>query len=180
MNVRHRSHVMQFHVIEPEVAGGWGDNIAVDRSVEPLRIKHLHYQFDGWLGDDLLTTHPVYICTEQVAAALQAESFSGFELTDVEVSCSSQFRELFPNRKLPSFRWLQITGEAERDDFGLRDKQLVVSERALSCFRSFSLKQARVRTVAEFEWNPGKHTDELFAEARAFAAELRRRRELKT
>ena len=170
---------MPFHVIEPEVAGGWGDNIIVDRSVEPVRVEHLHYQFDGWLGDDLLTTHPVYICTEQVAAALQAGRFSGVELADVEVSRSSQFLELHPSRALPVFRWLKVTGKAERDDFGLRDRHLVVSDRAMSCLNSFSLKQARVYTVAEFAWDPGKHTDQLFADAKRMADELRRQRGLK-
>ena len=169
---------MQFYVIEPEVAGGWGDHIVVDRSVEPARVEHLHYQFDGWLGDELLTTDPVYICTERVAAALQAGTLSGFRLAEVEVSCSSQFRELHPHRTLPPFRWLQVTGQAERNDFGLREGHLVVSDRALSCLRSFSLTQARVRTVAEFEWDPAKHTEQLFAEAKARMDEMMKQRGL--
>jgi hypothetical protein len=170
---------MQFYVVEPEVAGGWGDNIIVDRSVEPVRVEHLHYQFEGWLGDELLTTHPVYICTERVAAALQAGGFSGFGFSEVEVSRSSQFEELHPGRRLRPFRWLKVTGEAERDDFGLRGGHLVVSERALSCLRAFSLIHARIRTVGEFEWDPEKHTDQLFAEAKAWADEMRRQREVK-
>jgi hypothetical protein len=35
--------------------------------------------------------------------------------------------------------------------------------------RSFPLTQARVRSVAEFEWDPQKHTGRLFAEAKAVA-----------
>src|SRR3954469_16036308 len=111
---------MKYYVVEPEVAGRWGDNIVLDHSVEPVRVERLHYQFDGWLGDELLASHPVYICTAQVGTALEAAGLSGFRLSDVEVSRSSQFRELHPGRKLPPFRWLQVRGEAERDDFGLR------------------------------------------------------------
>jgi hypothetical protein len=171
---------MQFYVVEPEVAGGWGKNIVVDRSVAPARVEHLHYHFDGWLGDELLTTSPVYICTERVAAALQAGKFSGFQLANVEISRSSQFRELYPHRTLPPFRWLQVTGEAERDDFGLRASRLVMSERALSCLRSFSLNQAAVFTVAEFKWDPAKRTEQLFDEAKSWVEEMKRQRDLKS
>ncbi len=167
---------MQFYVIESEVAGGWGDNIVVDRSVDPVRVERLHYQFDGWLGDELLTTHPVYICTARVGAALEAAGFSGFRLADLEISCSSQFKELYPDRTLPSFRWLQVTGSAELDDFGLRTGHLVVSDRALSCLRGFTLAQARVRAVGEFQWDPAKHTEQLFAEAKVWVDQLRRER----
>ena len=170
---------MQYYVIKPEVAGGWGEHIVVDRSVDPVQIKHLHYKFDGWLGDELLTTHPVYICTERVAAALQAGKLSGFKLADVEVSRSSQFQEVYPDRTIPPFRWLQVTGAAERDDFGLRAGHLVVSERGLSCLRSFTLSHADVDTVAEFEWDPDKYTEQLFAEARARVEEMKRQKGLK-
>ncbi len=51
-----RSRFMQFYVIEPEVAGGWGDSIVVYRSVDPVSVERIHYQFEGWLGDELLTT----------------------------------------------------------------------------------------------------------------------------
>lgn len=172
---------MQFYVIVPEVAGGWGKHMVVDRSVDPMRIEHLHYQFDGWLGDELLTTHPAYICTQRVADALSAARFSGFRLGDVEVTISSRFRELYPRRKLPPFRWLQIKGEPERDDFGLRSWRLVISERALACLRSFSLTQARVYTVAEFEWDPEKYAEKLIAEGvQTMGAQSQKRKRSKT
>ena len=41
-----------YYILEPEVAGGFGENVVYDPATR--HVEHLHYQFDGWLGDDLL------------------------------------------------------------------------------------------------------------------------------
>jgi hypothetical protein len=135
---------MKFYAVEPEVAGSWGENIKVDHSAEILRVEHLHYNFDGWLGDELLTTHPCFICTERVALALKEDRFSGFELSDVEITTSEQFNELYPSKTLPNFFWLKIIGTPKQDDFGTLQDILVVSEGALKCLKSFTLLHAEI------------------------------------
>ena len=55
-----------YYFIEPEVAGGWGGNTIADTSVHPPKISKLHYQFDGWLGDDLLESFPCFIVSESL------------------------------------------------------------------------------------------------------------------
>lgn len=40
---------MKYCVIEPEVAGGLGENTVIDQSVHPPKIARLHYNFEGWL-----------------------------------------------------------------------------------------------------------------------------------
>ena len=43
-----------FYVLEPEVAGGFGENTILTRTPGKSMLVHkLHYQFDGWLGDPL-------------------------------------------------------------------------------------------------------------------------------
>src|SRR5687768_14779041 len=106
---------MSYYVIEPEVAGGWGERTVADRSVDPVKVLRLHYEFEGWSGDDLLTSHPVFICTERLGGALEAAGLCGFHLADCEVTRSPQFEELHPRLTLPAFRWLQVNGVAERD-----------------------------------------------------------------
>ena len=164
---------MKFYVVEPEVAGGWGDNIKVDRSGNVPKVEHLHYQFEGWSGDELLTTHPCFICTERVAQTFTEKRLSGFQLAEMEVSTSEQFEELYPNKKLPKFYWLQITGAFEENDFGIRENKLVVSEKALECLKSFTLSQAEVFEVSQYEWNSEKRTEQMFERMRA---ELKRRK----
>jgi hypothetical protein len=137
---------MRFYKLDPEVAGGWGTNTEFTRTPgKPLVVHKLHYQFDGWLGDELLESSPCYIVTERLANAIRNQEFSGYELKAVEVSTSDQFRELYPDRQLPQFAWLGITGKAGVDDFGMdEDGRLVVSERAFGTLKATQLSNCEV------------------------------------
>lgn len=141
---------MTFYILDPEVAGGWGPNTEFTRIPgRRLVVNKLHYQFDGWLGDELLESSPCYIVTERLANAIQHHKLSGCELKAVEVSTSDQFRELYPLRRLPRFAWLDITGTAGVDDFGTNaDGRLVVSERALGTLKTTQLSNCE---VSEFD-----------------------------
>jgi hypothetical protein len=134
---------MTFTILEPEVAGGWGPRTVADRSVHPPRVERLHYEFAGWLGDDLLESFPCYVVTPSLAEALGAAQCTGFSLDDVLVTSTEEFRELYPGRKLPAFRWLKVHGVAGTDDFGhASDFRLVVSSRALAVLDEFQLQHA--------------------------------------
>ena len=134
-----------FYVLEPEVAGGWGEQTVADTSVHPPRVERLHYEFDGWLGDELLETFPCFVVSEGLAAALVRERLVGFSLADCMVSKSRQFEELHPGRELPAFKWLRPTGTPGREDFGLSpDHRLVVSEQARAVLEQFRLENCDV------------------------------------
>jgi hypothetical protein len=137
---------MSFYKLYPEVAGGWGPNTDFTRILgKSLVIRKFHYEFDGWLGDELLQSSPCYIVTERLANAIRNHELSGCELKAVEVSTSDVFRELYPDRQLPRFAWLVITGTAGEDDFGLdADGRLVVSERAYSTLKTRQLSNCEV------------------------------------
>jgi hypothetical protein len=132
-------------VLMPEVAGGLGDGTVIDRSTTPPIVSRLHYVMEGWLGDDLLETFPCYIVTERLGNALRSQSLSGIAFGSVQVSKSQQFEDLYPNRQLPKFFWLKVTGNAGRDDFGLSaDFNLVVSDHALGILRRFNLSNCEI------------------------------------
>lgn len=139
---------MPFYV-EPEVAGGLGERTVLDTAVHPPRVERLQYEFAGWLGDPLLESFPCFIATEPLAAALDAAHASGVRWAPVEVSLSEEFREQYPGREVPPFRWLRVTGAAGVDDFGLApDHRLVVSDRALAVLRDAGMQHA---VVEEFQ-----------------------------
>ena len=117
----------------------------MDRSIHPPVVKELHCEFDGWLGDALLETFPVFITTEHAMASLQAISATGVEFDSVEVTESGQFRELYPDRVLPSFVWIKPHGKAGGDDFGVSVKgRLVISERVLDVLTACGISNALV------------------------------------
>jgi hypothetical protein len=134
---------MKYFCLEPEVAGGLGQNTVLDRSVHPPIVRKLHHHFDGWLGDALLESFPCFIATEAARLVIEAARLTGVRFERAEVTASEQFRELYPGRTLPPFAWLVVSGKAGREDFGLaEDARLVVSETALEALRKLGVDHA--------------------------------------
>lgn len=78
--------------------------------------------------------------TDRCRRALEQSTLTGVGFEEVKVSKTAQFDELYPGRPLPLFWWLQVAGEACRDDFGLaRNGRLVVSEAALQLLKTLNL-----------------------------------------
>jgi len=134
-----------YYYIEPEVSGGFGEQTVIDATVHPPKISILHYLFDGWLGDELIESFPCFLVTEKIAKQIEHEGLSGASFDEVFISTSEQFKELYPNRELPSFRWLKITGKAGVDDFGIADDfRLVVSKRSLEILEQGQISNADI------------------------------------
>ena len=136
---------MKYYTLEPEVAGGLGPNTVLDHTRHPPLVFKLHYEFDVWLGDELLESFPCYIVTMRLATVFMEGHFTGAEIAPIEVTTSDCFHEFCPGVTLPTFVWLKVCGAAGCDDFGItQDNLLVVSERVLE---QLNLKHC---DVAEF------------------------------
>jgi hypothetical protein len=143
---------MKFFKLEPEVAGGLGQKTLMDTTVHPPSVSILEYQFDGWLGDDLLESFPCYIVTEKLKNLVQENSFAGYKFDDVIISTSDTFKELYPETDLPKFYWLKIDGKAGIDDVGFSESNyLIVSEIFLTTLLKVNLKNC---LVEEYQSNP--------------------------
>ena len=143
---------MRLYELEPEVAGGFGENTVVS-NLDNVRSKrerpivtHLHYEFSGWLGDEILETTPCFIVTESLADSIQKSELKGYNFADVETSITEEFEELYPETILPKFKrviplgFVEVSrntfGDWSGDDFCLSQKStLVVSEKALAVFK---------------------------------------------
>ena len=58
---------MKYFVLEPEVAGGIRKKSKI--LYENSKIKEvlfLDYEFEGWLGDEILITHPCFIISKSL------------------------------------------------------------------------------------------------------------------
>ncbi|ESQ90168.1 hypothetical protein ABAC460_10480 [Asticcacaulis sp. AC460] len=137
---------MTFYYIEPEVAGGWGENTVFERTPAVGTTVHkLHYVFEDWFGDSIVTSSHCYIVTEAASIEILNDELTGVIFDDVEVSTYPQFSMLRPGVQLPKFVWMKVVGQQGKDDFGRnRGEDLVISERALNIFKKFGL------TVGEF------------------------------
>lgn len=124
---------MKYYIVEPEVAGGFGKK--TQTTVGPnnlMLVLRLNYEFDGWLGDELLESTPCFIVTKSLGSQLERVGLTGFSLDEVDITKSQQFVDVHGNCELPEFNWFKIVGRPGQDDFGLTSAlELVVSERAL-------------------------------------------------
>lgn len=136
---------MRYFYIEPEVAGGLGADTVMDRDSHPPKVSRLHYHLEGWLGDALLESFPCFVIMAAAKDGLIGQGYSGVHFDQVEITVSDEFKELYPQKQLPVFAWLRVTGQAGEDDFGLaKDGRLVVSEAALDTLKRFGISNALV------------------------------------
>jgi hypothetical protein len=136
---------MNFFFIEPEVAGGLGSHTKMDTSVHPPVVQSLHYEFEGWQGDALLESFPVFLINENVGQKLIEAGFTGINLASVKITKTEQFDDLYPGRALPSFVWLKPSGMLAVDDFSCaKDGRLVVSDRALGVLKVEGVSNASI------------------------------------
>lgn len=140
------------HRLEAEVAGGLGPGIDYVRKRDPRLVGPLHYEFQGWLGDDIVTTAGYWVVTGELADALRTSSLTGFELDEVVVTKDAQF-DMFPTPRPFPERWERLipVGTRERgDDFVLEDRvDLLVSDAALAVLRRFHVVEADVSDAGE-------------------------------
>ena len=136
---------MTYFVLEPEVAGGFGPATTGNLKVRPPQLEKFNYEFDVWPGDPLVEAVRNFIVTDGLKDALIEAHASGVAFGDVEVTKSGIFLDMNGDRPLPAFSWLQITGRAGKDDFGLSSSRLlVVSERIMNLLNAFGLKYCDV------------------------------------
>lgn len=134
-------------IIEPEVAGGLGEGTVMVRSTHPPTVTRLVYEFEGWLGDDVVESFPCFLVSEALAAALADAGLTGFTLADVTVTTTDEFAE-HARAALPMFRWFQVTGRPGVDDFWLHsDHRLAASDRALAILRRHRIDNAIVEPL---------------------------------
>lgn len=142
---------MKFYYLEPEVGGGLGRHCIIDRaSGKTSTVLKLHYEFDGWLGDEILESTPCFIVSGKLAEMIERVRLSGVKFDDVEITTSDEFAQLYPDCRLPNFAWLKIFGQAGRDDFGVApDLRLVVSDKAMKLLKGFEISHASVEAFPQ-------------------------------
>lgn len=138
----------EYFYVEPEVAGGLGDGTVMDSTVHPPIVSRLHFVFDGWLGDPLLTSFPVYLVTSSLKAGLIETGATGIDFDKVEVTTSPEFADLHPHLVLPTFEWLKPRGTPGHDDIAVTgDGRFVVSQHVLAELRLHGMKNAVIHNI---------------------------------
>lgn len=137
-----------YRIFEPEVPGGLGDETDLDGAVYPPLVKKLHFEFEGWLGDDILESFPCYLVTGPLRRCIEEDGLTGIYFEDALITKSDNFIELYTDRELPAFYWAKIVGEFVKSDFFLApDHRLVISEKSYRLLTKFSICNATIEQM---------------------------------
>lgn len=130
-------------IIDPEVPGQIGPRSNVDYDLYPPQVTSLDFIFDGWLGDDIVQSFPVYLVTKKASDVISQAGLSGATFAYAGVSTSGQFRELSNPPTLPPFFWLKVPTSRGQADFWLNNSNMLcVSDKAMQVLQKLSLKNA--------------------------------------
>lgn len=124
----------------PEVPGRVGERSRWKGAAPFVDMTELHFVFDDWLGDALVTSHPVFLVTAPAASAMNRHDVSGVRFKAVDVEVTDQFEELTSGVAMPQWRWAVVNGRPGVDDLGLDGNDLILSERVVDLLRSFGLE----------------------------------------
>jgi hypothetical protein len=125
--------------LRPEVPG-FITGASYDYSIKPPKVVHPVLAIDGWMGDDLLASHPCFFVTERLARALKSSNLSGFELAgEVTIQPTEIYKGLNPIRGLPVLQWFQPSEEDGFDFYFEKRVHLKVSPRAWDLLKSFNV-----------------------------------------
>lgn len=147
---------MILYFLEPEVSGGHGEYTIYgtedDIATEGIsgKVKYLHYEFEGWLGDDLLESTPAFIVSSILETELENSDFIGYKLEECLITTSDEFKEMYPNKEIPTFSRfiplgkIEVEGENFKNwsghHFCLSPKgKLVVTQEALDFLKRVSI-----------------------------------------
>lgn len=148
----------KFFVIEPEVAGRIGSLTVGNVSKGAKGVQTIHYEFEGWEGDDIVCILDIFLITSRFRIALEEIGATGYAIDDAIVTTSEQFEMLNrggevdalpPSEGLPKFYWLKITGSRGSDDFGMNSFDLVISQRILNILLAYGLHFGTVEEYCE-------------------------------
>lgn len=138
----------RYRSLKPEIHGGYGKKAVIARETFPPTVHKLHYVFDGWLGDDLVTSFPIFMVTERLKDSIVSHKLTGVEFDFVLVTKSELFFDVHGDLELPKFWWMKVLGVEDIDDFLLtRNADILVSEEVYDVLREFSLNDC---TISEY------------------------------
>lgn len=150
---------MKFYRLDPEVAGGFGEHTkATYKNGMIDQVLYLEYEFEGWLGDELVTSTPCFIVTKSLANDITASRLTGYQFEEMEITKSEQYELFYPYEVLPEFVRLIPKGAISfkdksidnwsGDDFCFEKKvDLVVSERALNVLKKHQMDNCDIEEL---------------------------------
>lgn len=124
---------MIFFKVYPEVPAAIGKDTFFDKTIVPWEVLDLHLVFQGWLGCNLMTSHSCFFVTNFLKERIEKNKITGIlKFKPITITKSELFFDVHGDLELPTCYWLEIIGIAGKDDIGLINNDLILSERFMA------------------------------------------------
>jgi hypothetical protein len=136
------------YVLEPLVAGQLGDGTELDSSTHPPDVLKLEYVLDAPAEEDLIESFPVFLVSEELAAALLAANLHGFRVDEAEVRKSDRYALRHGDLPHKRYRWLRPVPSGSADCWLDEHSRLCVSERMYAVISSHRIERCEVAELS--------------------------------
>src|SRR5215211_250252 len=116
------------YVLEPLVAGELGDETDLDTRTHPPLVHSVEFVLDLPTDEDLIESFPVFLVSEELASALTAAGFRGFQLSDAQVRPSHEYLANHGEVPHKRYRWLRLMPSRPSDCWLDAQYRLCVSD----------------------------------------------------
>ncbi|MBM7585886.1 hypothetical protein JOC86_002428 [Bacillus pakistanensis] len=157
---------MILYFLEPEVSGGHGEYTIYGTEDEIAtegisgKVKYLHYEFEGWLGDDLLESTPAFIVSSKLETELENSDFIDYKLEECLITTSDEFIEMYPNKEIPAFSRFIPLGKIEVEEENFKNwsghhfclspnGELVITQEALDFLNRVSIDNCCITPLTQ-------------------------------
>lgn len=148
---------MNYYLLNPEVAGEIGNESELVYEGGKIKdVIFLEYNFMGWQGDELLTTHPCFIITESLQNDIISNELTGIKFKQIAMTFSDEFYNICGNMEVPKFVQIicddlyEDNIESLLNDFYFNKyKEIIVSERALNILKQHKLDMCIIEAIVE-------------------------------
>ena len=138
---------MNYYLLNPEVAGELGDGSELVYEGGKIKeVVFLEYNFMGWQGDELLSTHPCFIVTESLQNDIILNGLTGVIFNNIAMTFSDEFYDICGDIQVPKF--VQIicndlyednVENLQNDFYYNKYKEIIVSEKALGVLKQHKI-----------------------------------------
>jgi len=129
--------------VNPSVDAELGESTICYRATNnELVIEKLELMFQDWFGDCIITTCPIFACTNELKTSIEQLSIANISFEVVHSYKSLEFEDMHPEMILPTWFWMRLG--TDKADFYTNKGQLIVSETGLKLLKAAGLEHADI------------------------------------
>ena len=105
--------------------------------------RRLHIIFHEWLGDDIITCYPYFMCSQNAKEIITSHRVTGVSFKEIwKIEVAEQYKEILKN--MPKFFEIVISHDPSNDFYIQDDGELILSKKAFKIASMTNIKNSDI------------------------------------